>query len=77
VVTFSQAAKGGTGTLTVDGKQVAQGRVARTMPIRFSFDETFDVGADTGTPVSLDYDVPFPLTGTLEKVTVDLTPSVR
>ena len=69
--------KGGIGTLSVDGKQVAQGRIARTMPIRFSFDETFDVGADTGTPVNLDYDVPFPFTGTIEKVTVDLTPSVR
>ena len=69
--------KGGIGTLSVDGKQVAQRRIARTMPIRFSFDETFDVGADTGTPVNLDYDVPFPFTGTIEKVTVDLTPSVR
>jgi len=69
--------KGGIGTFSVDGKQVAQGRIARTMPIRFSFDETFDVGADTGTPVNLDYDVPFPFTGTIEKVTVDLTPSVR
>jgi hypothetical protein len=36
------------------------------------FDETFDVGADTGTPVSLDYDVPFAFTGRLEKVTVSL-----
>jgi arylsulfatase len=69
--------KGGTGTLSVDGTQVAHGRIARTMPIRFSFDETFDIGADTGTPVSEDYDVPFPFTGTIEKVTVELTPSVR
>ena len=62
--------KGGTGTLSVDGKEVAQGRIEATMPFRFSFDETFDVGEDTGTPVSLDYDVPFKFNGKLEKVVV-------
>jgi len=64
--------KGGTGTISVDGKQVAQGRIDRTVPIRFSMDETFDVGEDTGTPVSLDYDVPFRFTGKIEKVVVSL-----
>jgi arylsulfatase len=64
--------KGGTGTLSVDGKQVAQGRIANTMPIRFSLDETFDIGEDTGTPVSEDYDVPFKFTGKIEKVVVKL-----
>jgi arylsulfatase len=42
------------------------------MPVRLSLDETFDVGEDTGTPVSLDYDVPFAFTGTLDKVVVRL-----
>jgi arylsulfatase A-like enzyme len=64
--------KGGMGTLSIDGKQVAQGRIAATMPLRFSIDETFDVGEDTGTPVNLDYDVPFRFTGTIEKVVVRL-----
>jgi arylsulfatase len=64
--------KGGVGTLRVDGKEVAQGRIAKTVPFRFTFDETFDVGEDTGTPVSEDYDVPFAFTGTIEKVTVHL-----
>ncbi len=64
--------KGGTGTLSVDGKKVAEGRIANTMPVRFSFDETFDIGEDTGTPVSEDYDVPFKFTGKIEKVTVTL-----
>ncbi len=63
---------GGIGTLIVDGKQVAQGRIDKTIPARFSFDETFDVGEDTGTPVSLDYDVPFKFTGRIEKVAVSL-----
>ena len=62
--------KGGTGTLSVDSKQVAQGRIANTMPVRFSFDETFDVGEDTGTPVSEDYDVPLKFTGQIEKVVI-------
>jgi hypothetical protein len=35
-------------------------------------DETFDVGEDTGTPVSLDYDVPFKFTGKIERVVVNL-----
>lgn len=72
--------RGGGGTLSVDSKQVAQGRLASssqpssTMPVRFSFDETFDVGEDTGTPVSEDYDVPFKFTGTIEKLVFDLKP---
>jgi len=64
--------KGGTGTLSVDEKQVAQGRIGATLPIRFSLDETFDIGEDTGTPVSEDYDVPFKFTGKIEKVVVNL-----
>jgi arylsulfatase A-like enzyme len=64
--------KGGTGTIMVDGRQVAQGRIDRTVPIRYSMDETFDVGEDTGTPVNLSYDVPFKFTGTIEKVVLNL-----
>ncbi len=64
--------KGGTGTISVDGMQVAKGRIERTVPLRFSLDETFDVGEDTGTPVSLNYDVPFKFTGTIEKVVINL-----
>jgi len=68
--------KGGTGTLLVDGQQVAQGRIERTVPIRFSLDETFDVGEDTGTAVIDDYaeQLPYKFTGTLAKLTVDLAP---
>jgi hypothetical protein len=67
--------KGGTGTISVDGKQVAQGRIEKTVPIRFTMSvETFDVGEDTGTPVNLDYEVPFKFTGKLDTVTIDLKP---
>ncbi len=67
--------KGGTGTLQVDGKTVATGRIERTLPFRMSLDETLDCGEDTGTPVSEDYQVPFKFTGDLRKVTIDLTPA--
>jgi len=68
--------KGATGTLFVDGKQVAQGRIPQTVVARFSLDETFDVGEDTGTPVIEDYadKMPFPFTGTLKKFVVVLEP---
>jgi len=37
-----------------------------------SQDETLDIGEDTGTPVSEDYQVPFKFTGKLEKVTIQI-----
>jgi len=43
--------KGGTGTLSVNGEQVAQGRIERTQPLVFSVDDTADVGIDLGPPV--------------------------
>ena len=45
-----------------------------TSPIRFSLDESFDVGQDTGTPVIDEYDakMPFKFSGTLNKVEIDL-----
>ena len=67
--------KGGTGTLVVDGKQVAQGRIEHTVAVRFTMSvETFDIGEDTGTPVNLSYDVPFKFTGQIDSVTIDLKP---
>jgi arylsulfatase A-like enzyme len=66
--------KGGTGTLRVDGKQVAQGRLEHTIQARFSFDETMDFGEDTGTPVTEDYaaKMPFKFTGTLNRFVIHL-----
>jgi len=47
-----------------------------TIGVRFSLDETFDIGQDTGTPVLEEYDgkMPFPFTGTLSKFVVVLEP---
>jgi len=69
--------KGGTGTLAVDGKKVAEGRIERTAGIRFSADETFDIGMDLGTPVIEDYadKMPFKFNGLIQKVTIGLKPA--
>ncbi len=69
--------KGGQGTLTVDGKKVGEGRIEKTTPLgKYSLDESFDVGQDTGTPVIDEYDakMPFKFTGTLRKVEIKLGP---
>jgi arylsulfatase len=66
--------KGGTGTLYVDGKEVAKGRIEKTVPGRYSADETFDTGEDTGSPVSDTYKAPFRFTGTINKIDIDLVP---
>jgi len=64
--------KGGTGTLFVNGKQVATGRIEHTTCCAFSADEGADVGADEGTPVTEAYKVPFKFTGKIDKVTLEL-----
>lgn len=65
-------AVGGAGTVSLmaNGKEIGKGRVEKTIPIRFSLDETFDVGEDTGTPVSEDYKTPGKFEGKLKKVRV-------
>jgi len=64
--------KGGTGTLFVNGKKVATGRIDRTQCCSFSADEGADVGADEGTPVTEAYKVPFKFSGKIGKVTIEL-----
>jgi len=64
--------KGGSITLSVDDKPVAEGRLERTISLRVALDETLDIGEDTGTPVSEDYRVPFKFTGTLNHVVIRL-----
>jgi arylsulfatase A-like enzyme len=66
-------AKGGGVTLYVDGEAVGSGRVERTQPLIFSADETADVGQETGTTVSDDYDAESSrFTGTIAWVQIDL-----
>jgi arylsulfatase len=63
----------GTGVLKVDGTEVATQRMDHTIPLIMQWDETFDIGSDTGTPVDdQDYQVPFKFTGKLSKLTLKL-----
>jgi arylsulfatase A-like enzyme len=62
--------RGGIGVLKVDGKEVARQTMEHTIPLIMQWDENFDIGADTGTPVSDDYQVPFKFTGKLDKLTL-------
>lgn len=66
-------AKGGTGTILVNGQKVATGRVDQTQANIFSADEGTDVGLDEGTAVSSIYPVPFRFNGKIKKVTVDIS----
>ncbi|HMJ20857.1 MAG TPA: sulfatase-like hydrolase/transferase, partial [Terriglobales bacterium] len=69
-------AKGGTGVLSVDGKEVARKTVPHTVPALFTIDESFDIGVDTRTGVDdKDYKPPFRFTGKLDKLTIKLGPN--
>ena len=60
--------------LKVDGAEVARMTVKRTVPAAFTASETFDVGIDLGSPVSLDYfdRRPFSFNGKIKEVKVEL-----
>jgi arylsulfatase A-like enzyme len=68
--------KGGTGVLSVDGKEVARKAIPHTVPAIMTIDESFDVGIDTRTGVDdKDYKPPFRFTGKLDKLTIKIGPS--
>jgi arylsulfatase len=63
----------GAGVLRVDGKIVSTQKMEHVIPLILQWDETFDVGADTGTPVDdRDYQVPFEFTDKLTKLTLSV-----
>ncbi|MBB5705095.1 arylsulfatase [Sphingopyxis panaciterrulae] len=62
--------QGGTARLSVDGASPVVVRVPATIRLLMPLSETFDVGVDTGTPVSEDYRVPFAFDAKLQDVTV-------
>ena len=65
--------KGGEATIAIDGKVVGRARIANTVAGRFGID-TFGVGSDTGSPVTDTYKAPFPFTGRIERVDIELGP---
>ena len=66
--------KGGTGVLSVDGREVARKTVEHSIPFLMSIDETFDIGSDTRTGVDDSYTLPFQFTGTINRLTFKLGP---
>jgi arylsulfatase A-like enzyme len=64
-------------TFRVNGKPVGRGRIGRSVPAAFTASETFDIGMDLGSPVSLDYHdrAPFKFTGRIEKIDIRYIPS--
>jgi hypothetical protein len=55
------------------GKAVATQSMENSIPFILQWDENFDVGADTGTPVDdQDYQVPFEFNGKLIKLTLTI-----
>jgi len=70
---LSGIGRGATGVLKVDGKEVASQKMERTIPVLLQWDESLDVGSDTGTPVDdNDYQIPFTFTGKIDKITLTI-----
>jgi arylsulfatase A-like enzyme len=67
-------AKGGQGTLFLNGEKVGEGRISATQPGLFSADETADVGIDLGTPVVevIGAEAKSRFTGRIPKLTVEV-----
>ncbi len=64
--------RGGLMRVSVNGKEVARGRIDRTITITAGLGETFDIGRDTGAPVTDDYGHEGAFPGDIRKVEVDL-----
>lgn len=64
---------GGKAILHMGDKVIGEGRFEKQIPYRFTVNEGFDVGSDTITPVSDQYHSPFPFTGKIKRVVVDIS----
>ena len=62
--------KGGVGTIFVNDKKVAEGRIEKTQPGIFSVDDLADIGVDDGTCVA-DYGTSSKFIGKIEYVTIE------
>ncbi|MFN8624756.1 MAG: arylsulfatase [Candidatus Binatia bacterium] len=68
------ANRGGLMRISVDGQEIARGRVEHTISKLPEMTETFDVGFDTGTTVSDEYTEQGRFNGDLRKLQVDISP---
>lgn len=74
VIKDNKPGAAGTVTVLVDGIKVGETNLKRSVPLIFTASETFDVGTDLGSPVSLNYDDrrPFTFEGKINSVNVSL-----
>ena len=70
---------GGNVTLWANGAKIGEGRMDRTVSLRFSFYAGMDIGRDNGNTVDPAYrdKAPYPFTGTVKKVVFDLKPAAH
>lgn len=68
---------GGTGTISLDGRKIAEGKIAKTNSNTFGIDESADVGVDENTPVFPGYYGKQKFTGKINKVTVETFPEKK
>jgi arylsulfatase len=66
--------RGGLIRISVDGKEVARGRIEKTIMAVAGLGETFDVGLDTGGPVSTEYAAEGRFAGDIDSLDVHLGP---
>jgi hypothetical protein len=66
--------KGGTGVLSVDGRELSRQTMEHTIPFLMAIDESFDIGIDTRTPVDDSYKLPFRFNGKINKLTFNVPP---
>jgi arylsulfatase len=55
-----------------NGKQIGEGRIEKTVPMKYTSSETQDIGEDAGTPVDNTYKPPFKFNGKIDRLTVEL-----
>ncbi len=74
VIEGNKSGAGGTVSLVVDGQEVGKATLKRSVPMLFTASETFDVGIDLGSPVSLNYESrrPFAFEGKIKSVIVEM-----
>jgi hypothetical protein len=66
---YAGIGQGGSGVLKVDGKEAADQKVERTLPLILEWDESLYIGSATGTPVNdADCHVPLAFTGKLDGI---------
>jgi arylsulfatase len=68
---------GGTGTLSIDGQKVGEGKIAKTNSNTFGIDESADVGTDENTPVVPSYKGKERFNGKIGSITIETLPGKK